>query len=51
MSDLLPKNRGEEPSKAAIDELHRRYCAALEKLFEENKKAAGYPTERRLEIL
>ncbi|CAK8985706.1 2-acylglycerol O-acyltransferase 1 (Acyl-CoA:monoacylglycerol acyltransferase 1) (MGAT1) (Diacylglycerol acyltransferase 2-like protein 1) (Monoacylglycerol O-acyltransferase 1) [Durusdinium trenchii] len=40
---VFPREKVENPTKADIDELHKRYFAALEKLFEDNKVRCGFP--------
>jgi hypothetical protein len=37
--------------EAIVDELHAKYVAALQKLFEEFKTEAGYPAHAQLEIV
>jgi len=40
-----------KPSSADVDRWHGVYCSALEKLFEDNKKAVGLPASAKLQII
>jgi len=39
------------PPDELVDQYHAAYLKALTDLFERHKAAAGYPAERRLEIV
>ena len=41
----------DEPTEAQVDELHAKYCAAVQALFDKHKAAAGYKAEERLLII
>lgn len=40
---VFPRKKNPTPSRKEIDELHARYFAALEQVFERNKKRCGFP--------
>ena len=34
------------PTEEAVNALHARYCASLQKAFDEGKASAGYPSQQ-----
>jgi hypothetical protein len=47
----VEKDEKGHPSPKSIDDYHAAYLTALETLFEKHKLAAGYPADRKLQIV
>uniref|UniRef100_A0A1I7Z8M9 Acyltransferase n=1 Tax=Steinernema glaseri TaxID=37863 RepID=A0A1I7Z8M9_9BILA len=47
----IPVEKVEEPTKEQVDELHKKYCDALIKLFDEHKTKHGISADTKLNIV
>uniref|UniRef100_A0A0N4Z0L4 Acyltransferase n=1 Tax=Parastrongyloides trichosuri TaxID=131310 RepID=A0A0N4Z0L4_PARTI len=46
----VDKIEGRDPTKEEIDELHKKYCDSLIKLFDDNKEKYGFDKDAKLNI-
>lgn len=50
MGRPIPVEKVENPTREQVDELHRKYCEELTKLFDEHKTKYGVPDDQQLVI-